>query len=161
MRTSSKKKRQQRKENAVEKLKQAKSDLMNYIHIEIGHEYLLREFNCDTPKESNLEYLPKYVEKSLDSLESRVDQEQKENALLQKYIDMNISQESVSTALRAFSEVCQNVPVVYQREAAELLARTKISVYLDNYSYFPKAIRIVTEKISKVLKKYNLTISQT
>ena len=155
---TSKKKRRQKKEKAVENLEQAKSELQNYVHIEIGHEHLLRNFNCSIPQESDIKYLPKYVEQHIEYLEHEAQREQKENVRLQKYMDVNITDESVSKAFRAFSDACQSVPESRRQEAAQLLADTQIPPYLDESYYFPKVIRVVTEKISQVLKKNNLTV---
>lgn len=153
----SKKKRQQKKDQAVKELQQAKQELQQYIRLPIGYEFWLRDFRCEHP-DSDMEVLPTYIEKSLESLEKAACQEQEANQRLQEYMDMHVSQESVSNALRAFSEACQNVPVVYQREAAELLAKTKIPVHLDNCSYFPQNVRTVTEQISQILQRNQLIL---
>ena len=41
-----------------------------------------------------------------------------------------------------------------------LFARIKIPVYLNNYSYFPKIVRTVTERISQVLQKNKLILKK-
>ena len=155
---TSKKTRKQKKEKAVEMLQQAKRGMQATVHIELGHEHLLNCFNCDTPSESDIQLLPQYVEKYLKYCESSVRSESIKNEQLQKYIDMNITDESVSEAFRAFSNACQTIPESRRQEVAQLLAETPIPKYLDESYYFPKVIGVVTEKISQVLKKCNLVI---
>lgn len=158
---TSKKKRQQQKENAIEQLQQAKRSLQNYVHIEIGHEHWLIDFKCDAPKDSDLELISKYVEKAIEYQKNRVVEERKANERLQTYIDMHVTSESIIKAYKAFTDACQAVPESRRLEAAQVLADNKIPMYLDNASYFPKIVPIIREKISQVLKKYHLDISDT
>lgn len=154
---TSKRKRKENKKQAVENLKTAKNFLQDYIHIEIGYEYLLRDFDCNTPTESNFTLLSGYVEKKLAYLEQQAKYEYQDNVRLQKYMDMNITPESISAALRAFSDACQSIPEAKRQDAAHLLDENPIPIYLDDkVAYFPKVVPVVREKISQVLKKYNL-----
>ena len=152
-----KKKSREKKEKAIENLKNAKSFLQDYVHIEMEHEYLLKKFDCNTPTESNLELLSGYVEKYLAYLEQQVKYEYQDNVRLQKYMDMNITPESISAAFSAFSDACQAVPENRRQDAAQLLDENPIPIYLDDkVAYFPKVVPIVREKILLVLKKYQL-----
>lgn len=157
---TSKKKRQQKKEQAVEKLQQAKHELQQYIYMPIGHEFWLREFNCEQP-DSDIKFLPEYVEKSLASLERSAHYEAKENQRLREYMDMNISQESVSIALRAFTEACRHVPEEeYRIESAELLKRSPMPSYHDFGTCSIQVIHTVKEQISNVLQQYQLILQK-
>lgn len=157
---ASKKKRQQKKEKAVEKMKQAKHELQQYVRISISYDFWLRDFDCENP-DSNMEVLPHFVEESLVSLEKAALHEMDANQRLQEYMNINISQESVSTALRAFTEACKHVPEEYRIESAELLKKSRIPSYPDIDSYPPKVIRNVTDQISQVLQKYQLILPKS
>lgn len=151
-----KRKNQGEKDKAVEKLQQAKRGLQNAIYREMGYEHLIDNFNCSNPDEEKLKELKIYVEKRIKNLEREAQHEYQDNIQLQEYININITPESISAAFRAFSDACQAIPEPKRKEAAQLLADTKIPIYLDNSTYFPKVVPIVREKISQVLKKYNL-----
>lgn len=154
---TSKRKRRENKEKAIENLRNAKNFLQDYVHIENGHEYLLKKFDCNTPTENNLKLLSEYVEKNLTYLEQQAKYEYQDNVRLQEYMDMNITPESISAAFRAFSDECQAVPEARRQDVAKLLDENPIPIYLDDkFAYFPKLVPIVREKISQVLKKYQL-----
>ena len=153
-----KRKNQEEKDKAVEKLQQAKRGLQNSIYREMGYEHLIDNFNCSNPDEEKMKELKTYVEKCIKNLEREAQHEYQDNIRLQEYINMNITPESISAAFKAFADECQAVPEPKRQEVAQLLADTKIPIYLDNSTYFPKVVPIVREKISQVLKNYNLTV---
>ena len=155
-----KRKNQGEKDKAVEKLQQAKRGLQNSIYREMGYEHLIDDFNCSNPDEEKMAELKTYVEKCIKSLEREAQHEHQDNIRLQGYINMNITPESISAAFKAFADECQAVPETKRQEAAQLLADIKIPPYLDESYYFPKVIRIVTERISQVLKKNKLIVPQ-
>jgi len=154
-----KKKNQEKKEKVVEKLQQAQRGLQNSLYRELGYEHLINDFNCSNPDGKKFAELKAYVEKCIKSAEQNSQHEQQYNIQLQKYIDMNITPETISEAFRTFSDACQAVPETKRQDAAHLLDKTPIPIYLDDkVAYFPKVVPIVKDKISQVLKKYQLVV---
>ena len=85
-------------------------------------------------------------------MEQQAKYEYQDNVRLQKYMDMNITPESISAAFRAFSDACQSVPEARQQDAAHLLDEKPIPIFLDDkVAYFPKVVPVVKEKISQVI----------